>query len=255
LGAVTIDPGWPVAAALVALLAVAVLAHRVNGYALERPVLLAAGRAVVQLGIAALLISAVVDHLALSAALVVAMFAMGVLTTTRRVGAPAAWPYAALAMAAGVVPVVAVVLATGAVPLQGIALIPVAGILVGNAMTAHTLLGRRAFSALEDDHAQYEAGLSLGLLPAEAVSEVIHRHAPEALLPGLDQVRTTGVVTLPGAFIGVMLGGGSPVQAATAQVLVLFGIMATQTVTVGVAERLVAARRMLPQTLRAALQD
>ena len=51
-------------------------------------------------------------------------------------------------------------------------------------------------------------------------------------------MKTTGVVTLPGAFIGVMLGGGTPVQAATAQVLVLFGIMAAQTVTVGVAEHL-----------------
>ena len=55
-------------------------------------------------------------------------------------------------------------------------------------------------------------------------------------------------MTLPGAFIGVMLGGGSPAQAATAQVLVLFGIMAAQTVTVGVAERLIAARRLVPRT-------
>ena len=52
---------------------------------------------------------------------------------------------------------------------------------------------------------------------------------PEALIPGLDQVRTAGVVTLPGAFIGVLLGGGSPAQAAAAQVLVLMGIMAAQT--------------------------
>jgi putative ABC transport system permease protein len=78
---------------------------------------------------------------------------------------------------------------------------------------------------------------------------------PEALLPGLDQVSTTGLVTLPGAFIGVMLGGGSPVQAATAQVLVLFGIMAAQTVTVGVAEHLIAARRLVPRDLRTALRD
>jgi putative ABC transport system permease protein len=52
-----------------------------------------------------------------------------------------------------------------------------------------------------------------------------------------------------------MLGGGTPVQAATAQVLVLFGIMAAQTITVVVAERLVEARRLLPSDLRAALVD
>jgi len=252
---VTIDPGWPVAAALVLLLVVALAAHRIAGYGMERPVVVAALRAVVQLGVAALVIAAVVRSLVLSALLLVVMFAIGVLTTTRRVEAPTAWPWAALAMAAGVLPVLAVVLGTGTIPPEGIAVIPVGGIIVGNAMTAHTLLGRRAFAALTEEQGPYEACLSLGLLPGEAIGEVIHRRAPEALLPGLDQVKTTGVVTLPGAFIGVMLGGGSPVQAATAQVLVLFGIMAAQTVTVLVAERLIESRLLLPRELRRSLVD
>ncbi|GAB3450009.1 hypothetical protein GCM10027517_36920 [Phycicoccus ginsengisoli] len=251
----SINPGWPVALALVLLLALTLAAHRVSRYGLERPVVVAALRAVAQLAVAALLIASVVRSLALSAALLVVMFAIGVLTTTRRVGAPGAWPWAAAAMAAGVVPVLVVVLATGTIPAEGIAVIPVGGIIVGNAMTAHTLLGRRTFAALEEEHPQYEACLSLGMLPSQAIEEIVHRRAPEALLPGLDQVKTTGVVTLPGAFIGVMLGGGSPVQAATAQVLVLFGIMAAQTVTVGVGERLIAARRLLSPALAGRLVD
>jgi putative ABC transport system permease protein len=252
---VSIDPGWPVAIALALLLAIALGAHRVLGYGLGRPVLVAAIRAIAQLGLAAVLIAAVVDSLALSIALVLVMFGMGVLTTTRRVEASRAWPSAALAMACGVIPVLVVVLATGTIPAEGIAIIPIAGIIVGNAMTAHTLVGRRAFAALREEHSQYEACLSLGLLPSQAISEIVHRRAPEALLPGLDQVKTTGVVTLPGAFIGVMLGGGTPAQAATAQVLVLFGIMAAQTITVGVAEHLIGARRLLPTDLRVALVD
>jgi putative ABC transport system permease protein len=160
-----------------------------------------------------------------------------------------------LAILAGTAPVLAIVLASGSVPPVGIAVIPVAGIVIGNAMTAHTLVGRRTFAALREENAQYEAALSVGLQPAHAITEIIHRRAPEALHPGLDQVRTTGLVTLPGAFIGVMLGGGTPVQAATTQVLVLFGVMAAQTVTVVVAERLIAARRLLPDDLRAELMD
>jgi putative ABC transport system permease protein len=252
---VSINPGWPVATSLVLLMALALAAHRVSRYGLERAVLVAGLRAIAQLGIAAVLIATVVRSLPWSIVLVVAMFAMGVLTTTRRVEAPGSWPAAAIAMASGIVPVLAIVLLTGTIPLTGIAIIPVAGIIVGNAMTAHTLVGRRAFAALRDEHSQYEACLSLGLLPGQAIGEIIHRRAPEALLPGLDQVKTTGVVTLPGAFIGVMLGGGSPVQAATAQVLVLFGIMAAQTVTVAVAERLIAARRLAPHDLALALVD
>jgi putative ABC transport system permease protein len=250
-----IEPGWPVAIALAALLIVALGAHRVGGYGLDRSALVAAVRALLQLMVVAIVIRAVVDDLRLSAGLVVVMFAIAVLTTTLRVEAPGAWPWAGLAIAIGVVPVLIIVLASGAVPPEGIAVIPVAGIVVGNAMTAHTLVGRRSFAALREENAQYEAALSLGLQPAQAITEIIHRRAPEALFPGLDQVRTTGLVTLPGAFIGVMLGGGTPVQAATTQVLVLFGIMAAQTVTVTVAERLVAARRLLPDDLRSLLID
>ena len=252
---VSIDPTWTVVIALVVLLSLTVVAHRVAGYGLELPSLVAAARAVVQLGVVALLIKTVVGSLPLSWLLVAVMFAMGVLTTGRRVEALRAWPWAALAMAAGIGPVLLVVFATGAVPWKGIAVIPVAGIIVGNAMTGHTLVGRRAFAALREEHSQYEACLSVGLLPRQAIREIVHRRAPEALLPGLDQVKTTGVVTLPGAFIGVMLGGGTPEQAATAQVLVLFGIMAAQTVTVLVAERLTAGRLLLPTDLTTTLVD
>ena len=251
----TISPGWPVGIALGALLLLALAVHVRAGYGLTRQALLAAARALAQLSLVALLIRAVVDDLALSAVLVLVMFAVGVLTTSRRIEAPRAWAFSAVAIATGVVPVLAIVLASGAVPAEGIAVIPVAGIIVGNAMTANTLVGRRAFAALREEHNQYLAALSLGLRPADAIGLSLHRRAPEALLPGLDQVSTTGVVTLPGAFIGVMLGGGTPVEAATTQALVLFGIMAAQTITVATAERLIGARRLLPADLKVALID
>lgn len=251
----TIEPSWPVAFALAGLLVLALGAHRVARYGLGRSVLVAAVRVLVQLTLIALVIRAVVENLWWSAALVLVMLGTAVVTTARRVGALDAWAWAALAICAGALPVLAIVFLSGAVPAEGIALIPIAGIVVGNAMTAHTLAGRWTFAALREEVAQYEASLSLGLLPAQAIEEIIHRRSPEALLPGLDQVRTTGLVTLPGAFIGVMLGGGSPVQAATVQLLVLFGVMAAQAVTVVVAERLVEARRLLPADLRVSLVD
>jgi putative ABC transport system permease protein len=251
----SIDPGWPVAVALAALLVLALGVHVYAGYGITRQALIAAARALAQLTVVALLIRAVINNLALSSLLVLVMFGVGVLTTSRRIEAPSAWLSSAAAMAAGVLPVLAIVLASGAVPAQGIAVIPVAGIVVGNVMTANTLVGRRAFAALREERQQYLAALSLGLSPAQAIDLSLHRRAPEALLPGLDQVSTTGVVTLPGAFIGVMLGGGSPVQAATTQALVLFGIMAAQTITVLVGERLIGARLLLPPDLQVALID
>ncbi len=250
----TIDPGLPVALAVVVLLALTVLVYRLGGLPRPWSALVAAIRAVLQLGAAAFVITAVVRHLPLSVLLLVVMFVVAVATTVRRIGAPRAWPWATVAMLAGLLPVVLVILVTRTVPPEGIALIPVVGILAGNTMNGHTLTCRRVFAALREEHGEYEAALSLGLTRSQSIAEIVHRRVPEALIPGLDQTSTAGVVSLPGAFIGVLLGGGSPAQAAAAQVLVLVGIMAAQTTTAVVAERLVREARLLPDDLRAALR-
>ncbi len=251
---VTIDPGWPVAVAIVLLLTLTITMYVLGDLPHPRSTVVAAARAMVQLSIAALVIASVVSSLALSVLLLCGMFVVAVVTTVRRVEARAAWPWACVAMLAGLLPVVTIILVTRTVPPTGIALVPVVGILAGNTMNGHTLACRRSFAALREEQGQYEAALSIGLTRSQAVGEVIHRRVPEALIPGLDQVRTAGVVTLPGAFIGVLLGGGTPAQAAAAQVLVLMGIMAAQTTTAVVAERLIGKGLLLPDDLKATLR-
>ena len=51
--------------------------------------------------------------------------------------------------------------------------------------------------------------------------EIIGESATNALLPNLDSTRTVGLVTLPGAFVGVLLSTGSATQAGAVQILVL----------------------------------
>ena len=51
-------------------------------------------------------------------------------------------------------------------------------------------------------------------------------------MPGLDQTRTVGLVTLPGAFVGMLLGGASPLQAAAVQLLVLVALLLVQALAV-----------------------
>ena len=70
--------------------------------------------------------------------------------------------------------------------------------------------------------------------------EVARTAASDALLPGVDQTRTVGLVTLPGAFVGVLLATGSAVQAGAVQILVLAGLLLAQTCSVAVALELVA---------------
>ncbi|MDN5892497.1 MAG: ABC transporter permease [Nocardioides sp.] len=247
------DLGLPLALALVALLLIAILASWRGGLQLERILAVAAVRAVVQLAAVSLLIAAVLGSLVWSACFAVLMFGVAVLTSSRRVDAVGSWPWIAVAMGCGVVPVLTLILASGAVPFAGASVVPIAGIVIGGAMTAHTLAGRAAFKALHEERSSYEAALSIGLVAPDAVSEVVARHLPESLVPVIDQTRTVGLVTLPGAFVGVLLGGGTALQAGSAQILVLVGLLAAETLTVTVAHRLIRHRLLLPAGLRAGL--
>jgi putative ABC transport system permease protein len=67
------------------------------------------------------------------------------------------------------------------------------------------------------------------------------------MLPALDQTRTVGLVTLPGAFVGMLLGGASAVEAGSVQLLVLIALLAAETIAVvGVAELVASGRLRRP---------
>lgn len=125
-------------------------------------------------------------------------------------------------------------------PVEGIVLIPVGGILIGGAMTATTLSARRALDTLNDRHGEYEAALALGFLEPAAVRLLVRQPSAEALLPALDQTRTVGLVTLPGAFVGMLLGGAPVWQAGALQIVVLLALLAVEAAAVATVVELVA---------------
>lgn len=248
------EPGLPLAIALVLLVALAVAVSLVARLQLSRQVVWASVRAVLQLAAVSLIITAALSHLALAAAFGLVMFAVAVFTSAGRCGVRDRWWWVAVAMAAGIVPVLLVVFLSGTAPLNGAALVPIAGIIIGNTMTGHTLVGRKAFDELRGTVGSYEAGLAIGLERPQVIRALIDRTRVEAVIPNLDSTRTVGLVTLPGAFVGVLLGGGSPIEAGAAQLLVLFGIVAAQFVTVTVAAELIGSARLLPADLRERLR-
>ena len=200
----------------------------------------AAIRGAAQLAAVSLILAAALAHLWSSILVLVVMFAAAVGTSARRAKAGRSAGWLALPLAAGVGIVLPLMLVSQVVPLEGVALVPVGGIVLGGAMTATSLAARRALDAVEQRWGEVEAGLSLGLDVRDARMEVVRSAASDALLPGLDQTRTVGLVTLPGAFVGVLLASGSAVQAGAVQILVLVGLLLAQTCAVAVTIELVA---------------
>jgi putative ABC transport system permease protein len=237
--------GVILAALLIAAVAVAAYARLSDGredYA--RAIALAGLRATVQLAAVSLVIGWVVHHQAALIGFVVLMYTVAARTAGRRITRDPSWRWAAVPIAAGALPVVVLLVITGLVPVDGVALVPVAGILIGGALTATVLGGRRALEELRTRHGEVEAALALGFTDRDARMEIARPAASTALVPGLDQTRTVGLVTLPGAFVGMLLGGASPVMAGAVQLFVLVALLAVQAVAVAVVLELVARGRL-----------
>ncbi len=145
----------------------------------------------------------------------------------------------------------AVVFAVGVLPFQARYLVALGGIVIGNTMTGATLSGRHLLAGMRARRDEIEAWISLGATNRQAVRDVARQAAAEALVPGMDQTRTTGLVTLPGAFIGALLGGASPVQAARFQLVVLAAILAAQSIVAVVTVHLLGAPTRLPELAKA----
>jgi putative ABC transport system permease protein len=243
---------WRLAAILVTFVALAAFVSHRTHLDVAREEVVTAVRAVVQLSLIALALNWVLHSLGLSATFVVLMFCVATVTASFRVGVR--WrgaPWMALSIGAGAAPVIGLCLASGVIPLRGPGVIPLAGIVIGGTMIAAVLAGRRAFQELRTQVDIHHAALALGAPPKAAANLVINPTAREALLPTLDQTRTVGLVALPGTFVGVILGGGSAIDAGASQLLVLIGLLPAQVITTAVIHWLIATERV-KSTLSAA---
>ncbi|WP_269045078.1 ABC transporter permease [Paenarthrobacter sp. Z7-10] len=191
-----------------------------------REMVLAGLRALVQLAVVALIISRLAGHPGVALLFVALMFLIAVWTSGRRITPHGRWWFAAVPIAAGALPVGALMFISGVLPWNALALVAVLGQQVGGAMATTTLSGRRLEAELLSRRGEVEAAVALGFQWPAARSLVARPVAGEAVLPSLDQTRTAGTVTLPGAFVGLILGGASALDAGLIQLLVLISLLA-----------------------------
>lgn len=160
------------------------------------------------------------------------MFLAAVWTVVRRTHTP--WsrvPALGTAMLAGNVVVLVIVFGSGAVEFSPRYVLAVGGIVIGNTMTIATLTTRNFVASVRDHWDEVEGWLALGATPIVSTRWLARESVYSALVPTIDQTRTTGIVVLPGAFVGAIFGGASPLEAGRFQVIVLASILAAGAVT------------------------
>ena len=145
-----------------------------------------------------------------------------------------------------------VVFGAHVLPLNSRTLVPIAGMMVGNSMTATVLAARRLVDELRDKRDEVEARLALGQPSRRAATPYVRAALRSALSPQIETTKATGLVFLPGAMTGLILAGVPPVQAVLVQAVVMFLILgAVATTSLVVSLGLVARLFTTDHRLRA----
>jgi putative ABC transport system permease protein len=247
---------WVGLATSLALVAVAAAISLWQRLGLERQVLWAAARALIQLllvgGLLALLLKPGVSlwwSWAWTAAMI--LYA-GDVARRRAPEVPRLGTLTIAAFTAAAVITLGVLFGLRVFPLQARTLVPIAGMMIGNSMTATVLVARRLVDELRDKRDQVEARLALGLSSRQAATPYVRIALRSAVSPQIETTKATGLVFLPGAMTGLILAGVPPVQAVIVQAVVMFlvlGSVAATTVVValGLVRRVFTTdHRLLP---------
>lgn len=103
-------------------------------------------------------------------------------------------------------------------------LIPIGGMILGNAMTGAALAGDRFQGELRSRVEEVETLLALGFSGPESLHDLHRSSLRSAMIPTINAMLAVGIVQLPGMMTGQILSGTSPLIAVKYQVIVMLMI-------------------------------
>jgi putative ABC transport system permease protein len=234
------DVGWWGLAASLLLIAVTLGISVWRRLGLEKDVLVATGRALVQLLAVGYALAVVIDPdqpIAYAWAWLVFMVLFAAWTVSRRAPeVPGVLPLALVALGASTAVTTAVIVGLGIFPVEARAVIPVGGMMVGNAMTSTVLTGRRILEEFADKRPDVEARLALGQPWTDASRPSLRSALRSGMTQQVETTKAVGLVFLPGAMTGLILAGVDPVDAVRVQAAIMFlilGAVAINVVVIG----------------------
>ncbi len=118
--------------------------------------------------------------------------------------------------------------------------ISITGMLAGNAMTSVGLCFRNLKTLFRDNHQAIEERLALGATPMQSAIEIVRETVRLGTQPTIDNIKTIGLVSLPGMMTGLMFAGTVPTAAIKYQIMVMFMVLATTSITSTVASFMVS---------------
>jgi len=110
-------------------------------------------------------------------------------------------------------------------------IIPLGGMVIGNSMNAAALSINRITSDIHSNKLPIETALSLGKSWRESSALYIRNSSTTGMIAILNNMKTVGLVALPGAMTGMILAGADPLDAVFLQIIVMYMILMAVAVT------------------------
>jgi len=117
------------------------------------------------------------------------------------------------------------------VPATAQYIIPISGMLIGNSMVLSILFLNRFTAEIINHKDQMELILSLGGTPKQAIHRQLINAIKASMIPTIESQKTIGLVQLPGMMSGQIIGGADPIQAVQFQLLIIFALLTTATLS------------------------
>jgi putative ABC transport system permease protein len=163
------------------------------------------------------------DHPAWTVLLLVVMIVIAARTTADRAKkTPRAMTISVLSISLGSALTIGVLVGLRVFDFTPQNIIPIGGMVIGNAMTVATLVITRFTSDLYDQRNAIESMLALGADSRRASLPQFRRNLQSAMIPIIDTTKTVGLIKLPGAMTGMILAGASPLEAVQLQIIVMY---------------------------------
>lgn len=195
---------------------------------LERDIVVATVRSFIQLTAIGYVIAFIFEQsgLAFAVTLLVVMVAFGALTASSRAAeVPNVLTplVAALTLAGG--STLALLVGLGVFEAEARYLVPVGGMVIGNAMTSAAVSLDRLGSEIGRSRNLIEAALILGATSTQAVRPILRRSLRAGMIALIDSTKTTGLIFFPGTMVGMLLAGAEPVDAVRLQLILLYSLL------------------------------
>lgn len=110
-------------------------------------------------------------------------------------------------------------------------IIPIGGMVIGNAMTTAALVMKRLATDYNNQQNQIETALALGATSQQASQPQLRQALQSAMIPIIDTTKTVGLIKLPGAMTGMILAGASPLEAVQLQMIVMYMLVGASAFT------------------------